>query len=150
MQLAMSFRGKWIDQRSPDGVVRTVGTKRCSRCQATKPFTEYRKRSDRRDGHQAYCRQCANRKAKCYVPGRTAEPIECKGANGCGDMPWRRPPDGCKRCKRPYAPEDMRTVRHHVLTNSAGNWESVMPDTSLTPADLWPSGKRKRAPVATP
>lgn len=36
----------------------TTVTKTCSKCKTSKPRTEFRKRSDRKDGHRSHCKTC--------------------------------------------------------------------------------------------
>lgn len=46
--------------------------KYCSRCNMTKPFTDFNKNKNRYDGHQGYCRPCQNsRNAEWITDNRT-------------------------------------------------------------------------------
>lgn len=96
--------------------------KTCKKCGKHRMFRNYHRRSDSSDGYQSRCKFCNKNGAET---DRVAQPIECQE---CCDQPWRRPMGGCK-CGGSHEPEDMRTMRYHVMTNNAGRW--VMPNNDV-------------------
>lgn len=116
-------------------IVSPPGEKYCPNCEKSKPIGEFYRRKDTPDGLQTRCKVCGNN-GPCAVKGRKPDPIECRV---CYDMPHRRSDGGCRACGGAFADEDMRTVRYHIVTNSAGGWDALMPNTNVSTWDLWPN-----------
>lgn len=96
--------------------------KRCVKCGLSKARTEFHRMTDAHDGLQSRCKACINNHR---INGPSS--IDCRL---CMDLPWRRPLRGC-RCGGHYEPEDMQTVRYHIMTGNVGKWDSCFPDCEV-------------------
>lgn len=101
---------------SPNGWVQARFRVRCTRCGSTSRKT-YSALLLSESNHQASCGNCNHRRV---VSGRVAQRF-CKA---CFNMSWVRPPEGCRKCKQPYAPENAPAAEMYRGRSNIADCES--------------------------
>jgi hypothetical protein len=78
--------------------LRFEACRRCCRCHATKPLTEFHVFRLRRIGRQAMCKSCTAEREKERSAARRVPSSKQGPCRVCWDLAHRRPESGCPKC----------------------------------------------------
>lgn len=113
------------DPTDPDPPTTSAGGKTCKTCGKTKPFGEFHRNKNSRDGYAYSCKPCVSAKSKAHYRKRTrkqdpAEPDQPAEPDADSPPPAIRPAGGVDQPDPHPAPGPGRSLRAHPRRDRCG------------------------------
>jgi hypothetical protein len=92
--------------------------KKCTKCKVAKPFSEFYKAVDKKDGYRFHCKSCS----KAYYQENRVEKLDKARTRNYGitreeyDQKIKEQDNSCEICKLPFVPHKNPCVDHNHTT----------------------------------